>query len=64
MKTLLEKGLTISPPEGFEEDCYCLGFVLLFALTAVHPNTLPKDSFQRTQTVKNILLEKRGVLST
>ncbi len=56
MRMILEKGLTVSQTEGFEEDCYCLGFVLLFALTAIHPTSLPKDSLQRAQAVKNILV--------
>lgn len=55
MKTILQKGLTVSPAEGFEEDCYCLGFVILFALTGIHPNTLPNDPYQRTKAVNNIL---------
>ena len=28
--------------EGLEEDMYCLGLTIIFALTGKHPTTLPK----------------------
>lgn len=37
-----------------------MGFVMLFALTGVHPSQMPSDAYQRTLAVKNILNEKRG----
>jgi hypothetical protein len=63
MRHLLEKGMTVTPAEGFEDDCYCLGFVLLFAVSGVHCNSLPKDYLQRSQAVRNILSERRSALS-
>jgi hypothetical protein len=48
MQMMLEKGMNISPTEGFEEDCFCLGHVLLFVLTGIHYRSLPKDHLQRS----------------
>jgi hypothetical protein len=64
MQMLMEKGLSASPTEGFEEDCYCLGFVILFVLTGIHPKTLPKEYQHKSQTVKAILHERRPALSS
>jgi hypothetical protein len=63
MQYFLEKGLTITQNEGFEEDCYCLGFAILFAVTGIDLCSLPQQHLQRGQAVKAILYEKRGVLS-
>lgn len=42
MQILVQRGLGAGLSEGLEEDCYCLGFVILFALTGVTPNSLPR----------------------
>jgi hypothetical protein len=36
---------------------------MLFALTGIHPNSLPKANIQRQQSIRSILQEKRGTLS-
>lgn len=58
---LLQKGTAVSQLEGSEEDCYCLGFVMLFALTGVHAANLPQHGAERAQAVRMILQEKRGI---
>lgn len=63
MQILVQRGLGVGLSEGLEEDCYCLGFTILFALTGIAASSLPKDSQQRTLAVKNILTERRGSVS-
>lgn len=48
IQIMLEKGMNISPTEGFEEDCFCLGFVLFFVLTGIHYRNLHKEQLQRS----------------
>lgn len=55
---MLEKGAHIGLNEGYEEDMYCLGLTILFALTGIHPNTLPKHSIQRQQYIRSALQER------
>lgn len=55
MEIILSKGNLVPTFEGFQEDSYCLGFVLLFVLTAVHPNSLPRSYTERHQAIKLLL---------
>ena len=64
MRISIEKGFAVSPIEGLEEDCFCLGFVLLFVLTGIHHRSLPQDAIKRNDAVKRILNEKRSTIDS
>jgi hypothetical protein len=63
VKGLLEKGAAVGVLDGTEEDCFCLGFVMLFALTGIHAKTLPVLPVERSLAVRTILEERRGAIS-
>jgi hypothetical protein len=63
VRTMLQKGTSVGVLDGSEEDCYCLGFVILFALTGIHVKALPLLPVERNIAVRNILEERRRVIS-
>lgn len=63
IKAMLQKGTPVGLLDGTEEDCYCLGFVVLFALTGIHPKALPALPVDRNVAVRHILEERRRMIS-
>lgn len=55
VKEMVERGVGVGVIDGSEEDCFCLGFVMLFALTGIHAKALPASPVERNQAVRVIL---------
>lgn len=55
VKAMLQKGTHVGVLDGAKEDCYCLGFVMLFAMTGIHAKALPVLPVERNIAVKTIL---------